>query len=77
MEITIGFIRQQEERWAQRLLEWQHEKRHIPLPSRSVLQQHAKELVDNAHRIARERGGNVWTIMKEMVADIIKDKKRG
>ena len=71
----MGFIRQQEERWARRLLEWQHEKRHIPLPSQAALDRQTKALVDEAHRIARERGSNVWSIMKEVVADMLKDKK--
>jgi hypothetical protein len=71
----MGFIRQQEERWAMKLLAWQHEKHHIPLPSRALLQQQAKALVDDAHRIAAERGRNVLTIIKETVADFIKNRK--
>ena len=70
----MGFIRQQEERWAMRLLAWQHERHHVPLPGRKVLEEQARELVDDAHRIARERGQNVWSIMKEMVADFMKKK---
>ena len=71
---SMGFIRQQEERWAQRLIEWQHEKHHVPLPSRAALEQQAKALVEDAHRIAHERGRNVWGIMKETVADFMKKK---
>jgi hypothetical protein len=70
----MGFIRQQEERWATRLLAWQHEKHHVPLPDQAVLEQQARELVADAHRIARERGHNVWVIMKEMVAEFMKKK---
>ena len=71
----MGYLRQQEERWAQRLLEWQHEKHHIPLPSRATLEQQAKALVEDAHRIAGERGRNVWAILKETVADLMKNRK--
>ena len=35
-----------------------------------MLEGHARQLVDDAHRIARERGGNVLSILKEMVVDI-------
>ena len=71
----MGFFRQQEERWAVRLLEWQHEKHHIPLPDRAALERQAKALVDEAHRIARERGSNVLTILKETVVDVLKKRK--
>jgi hypothetical protein len=70
----MGFIRQQEERWAQRLLAWQHEKHHVPLPERRVLEKQARDLVDDAHRIARERGHNVWVIIKEMALEFMKKK---
>jgi hypothetical protein len=39
-----------------------------------VLETHAKKLVEDAHHIAKERGGNVIGILKEMVGDI---RKRG
>jgi len=44
----------------------------IPLLSRDELERHAAGIVDDAHRIARERGRNVMSIIKEMVADIKK-----
>ena len=31
-------------------------------------------IVDEAHRIARERGGNLFEIMKELVRDFLKKK---
>jgi hypothetical protein len=71
----MGFFRQQEERWALKLLVWQHEKHHIPLPGRAALEQQARALVDDAHRIAGERGRNVMAIVKETVADLIKNRK--
>ena len=67
-----GFVRRQEERLAVRLLEWRYQKMNMPLPSKDELERHAAGIVDDAHRIARERGRNVMTIIKEMVADIKK-----
>jgi transcriptional regulator of met regulon len=63
----MGFIRRQEEKFARQLLQWQHNKTGQPLPETAILKQHAKILVDDAHRIARERGGNILTILKEAV----------
>ncbi|MDF1592610.1 MAG: hypothetical protein P1P89_13930 [Desulfobacterales bacterium] len=66
----MGFIRQQEERLAIRFLEWQYQRSNQPVPSAEILQNKAAQIVAEAHRIARKRGKNVVTIMKEMVADI-------
>ena len=70
----MGFIRQQEERLAIRLLIWQYQRMNIPVPAIEELERQAANLVEDAHRIARERGRNVMSILKEMIADI-KDKK--
>ena len=67
-----GFFRQQEERMAVRLLTWQYQRQKIALPGEDEIQRRAEQLVDDAHRIAKERGRNVMAIMKEMVADIKK-----
>ena len=68
----MGFIRQQEERFAVRLLTWQYQRMKVPVPSLEELERQAGKLVDDAHRIARERGRNVLSILKEMVADLTK-----
>jgi len=70
----LGFIRQQERKVALRLLAWQYQRQSIPLPPIGELENQAGRLVDDAHRIARERGQNVITIIKELVADNRKDK---
>ena len=44
----------------------------LGLPSQDELETRAVALVDDAHRIARERGRNVLSIMKELVADLKK-----
>jgi hypothetical protein len=66
----LHFIRQQEERLAMRLLAWQYQKNEMALPPPSELARQAAKLVDDAHRIARERGSNVVAIIKDLVADI-------
>ena len=68
----IGFIRQQERKLAMRLLAWHYEKNAMVMPPPSDLRQQADRLVDDAHRIARERGHNVMSIIKDLVADIRK-----
>jgi hypothetical protein len=68
----VGFFRQQEESLAMRLLAWHYQRREIDLPSQGDMEQKAKVLVDEAHRIARQRGRNVLSIIKELVADIKK-----
>ena len=66
----MGFLKNQQIKAATRLLAWQYEKNGQPLPERALLEGHARQLVEDAHRIARERGGNVLSILKEMVVDI-------
>jgi hypothetical protein len=68
----MGFIRQQEEKLALRLLTWHYQRINIALPDDAELESKASKLVDDAHRIARERGRNVMTIMKELVEDLKK-----
>ena len=67
-----GFLRRQEERLAIHLLTWQYQKMNLSVPSMQALEQQAKKLVDDAHRIARERGKNVMSIIKELITDIKK-----
>ena len=68
----MGFFRRQEERFAIRYLIWQYEKMGLPIPAPSALKQKAGNIVDDAHRIARERGGNILTIIRELIADLRK-----
>ncbi|UCF93964.1 MAG: hypothetical protein JSW39_07325 [Desulfobacterales bacterium] len=65
----MGFIRQQEERLAVRFLGWQYQRLNRPLPDEAELEQQARKIVDEAHRIGRERGRNVIAIIKELIAD--------
>jgi hypothetical protein len=70
----MGFFRQQEEKMAMRLLAWQYQRMKIEIPAEQELQSQAAKLVEDAHRIARARGRNVLSILKEMVQDVKKDK---
>ena len=71
---TMGFIRQQEEKMAVRLLTWRYQKMNINVPPMPELERQAAKLVDDAHDIARERGRNVMSIMKDLVDDLKKRK---
>jgi len=68
----MGFIRRQEIQLAIKFLIWQYQKANIPVPEHSALEQQAGKIIDEAHRIARERGSNVISIIKELAADIKK-----
>ena len=68
----MGFIRRQEENMAMRLLTWHYQRQEMDLPPQSELKQRAIILVDEAHRIARQRGRNVLSIIKELADDLKK-----
>jgi hypothetical protein len=68
--MKMGFFRNQQVKAAVRLLAWHYTRSGQPLPDSAALEQHARQLVDDAQRIARQRGGNVLSILKEMVSDI-------
>ncbi len=68
----MGFFRQQEERLAIRFLTWQYQKLDKPVPDETELKLQAAKIVQQAHRIARERGRNVIAIIKDLVNDIKK-----
>ncbi len=68
----MGILRRQEKRLAIRLLSWQYNRVILSLPAIEELERQADRLVDDAHRIARESGRNVMSIIKEMIADVKK-----
>ena len=68
----MGFLKKQQVNMAMRLLAWQYEKNGSPLPETDLLNVQASQLVDDAHRIARQRGGNVLTILKQIVTDAMR-----
>jgi hypothetical protein len=68
----MGFIRQQEEKLAMRFLNWQYQKLDAPVPDDTELARQAAKIVEEAHRIARQRGSNVVSIMKDLISDLKK-----
>ena len=66
----MGLIRRQEERLAIQLLTWQYQKRKLVIPEYPKLERQAAKLVDEAHRIAKERGRNVMSIVKDLIGDL-------
>ena len=55
-----------------RFLVWKYQKMNLVVPAISNLQIQAGKIVDDVHRIARERGGNIISIIKELVNDLKK-----
>ena len=68
----MGFFRQQEEKLAMRFLTWQYQKLNLAVPDDAELARQAARIVGEAHKIARERGSNVISIMKDLVAELKK-----
>ena len=68
----MEFLRRQEERLAERFLVWKYQRMNLAVPAPSILQSQAAKIVDDAHRIARETGGNVMSIIKDLVNDLKK-----
>jgi len=66
----MGFFRNQQIHFARRLLEGQYDRRGVPRPPDAELDRQAAEVVDEARRIARQRGRNVLGILKEMVLNL-------
>jgi len=66
----MSFFREQKIKLAQRLLASQYARRRIPLPPPEALRRQAEEVVDEAGRIARQRGQNVLTIVKDLIRDL-------
>ena len=69
----MGFFRQQEEKIAMRFLTWQYQKLDLPVPDDAELARQAARIVEEAHQIARERGSNVISIMKDLISDLKKN----
>ena len=66
----MGFIRDQKINLAQRLLESQYDRRGIPRPAADDLRRQAAAVVDEAGRIARERGRNMLGILQDLIRDL-------
>ena len=66
----MGFLRRQEERLAIRLLVWKYQRMNLAVPALSELQGQAGRIVDDAHRIAGEAGGNVVSMVKKLIDDL-------
>jgi hypothetical protein len=68
----MGFFRKQEEKVAIRLLAWQYQRMGKPLLPYSEMEKLAAQLVEDAHQIAKDRGGNIVSILKDLVGELRK-----
>jgi hypothetical protein len=66
----MTFIRRQEEKIALRFLKWRYQNLGLSLPSPPDLRNQAIKIVEDAHRISKERGQNVLSIIKGMIKDL-------
>jgi hypothetical protein len=66
----MGFWRQQEEKLARHLLERKYQQQRQAVPPEEELVTMSKSIVAQAHRIARQRGRNVWSIIKDLASSI-------
>jgi hypothetical protein len=55
-----------------RFLVWKYQRMNLDVPAISALQSQGSKIVDDAHRIARKRGGNIISIIKELVNNVKK-----
>ncbi len=70
----MGFFRRREEELALRILRWQLARRPGPPLEEAELRRHAARIVEEAHRIGRERGGNLVEILKELAREMLARK---
>jgi hypothetical protein len=68
----MNFFRQQEVRLAIRFLRAHYQRQGRLVPGEQEVERQATKIVDDAHRIARERGRNVISILRELVSDLRK-----
>ena len=66
----MSFVRRQQERLVLRYLVWQYQKRNLPLPAQSVLDSQARNIIEEARKIASKRGRNLMAIVKDLIADL-------
>jgi len=58
-----------------RLLAWQYHKKGMPVPKAAEIRAQAEAVVDQAHAIAKKRGKNVLSIMKQAATDFVNRPK--
>lgn len=63
----MGFIRDQQIKITISLLEWKYKRDGLKVPERKVLKSYAGKIVDEAKVIAKKRGLNILSILKELV----------
>lgn len=68
----MSFIRRQEEGLTLKYLIRQYQKQGIAVPDETLLASKARQIVEEAHRIARERGRNILGIIQDLASDLMK-----
>jgi hypothetical protein len=68
----MSFFRNQQINLAMKLLTWKYQRDGRSVPPTDQLKTQAVGVVDEATRIAKERGQNIAGILKELVGDLKK-----
>ena len=68
----MGFWQKQQIQAAARFLRWRYEKEGREVPPQDELERRADHLVEEARRIGKRTGRNVFEILKELVRDLKK-----
>ena len=68
----MSFIRNQQIHLAMKLLAWKYQRDGSAVPPPDRLREQATAVVEEARRIAKERGQNIAGILKDLVGDLRK-----
>ena len=63
----MGFIRNQQIKITVSLLQWKYKNDGLKIPDKKFLNNYAGKVVDEAKVIAKKRGLNILSILKELV----------
>jgi hypothetical protein len=66
----MGFIKNQERKMGIRILKWQYTKMNRIAPGLAELEEQADKIIAQAHEIARQRGRNLVSIIKDLARNI-------
>lgn len=67
-----GLIRRQEVAFARKLLIWKYENAGLALPDEAAITAHARQVVEEAHVIAKRSGNNILEILKTQIQNLRK-----
>ena len=70
-------IRAAEKTFARHLIKWRLRQTGQPLPDEQLLDKGSEQVVDQAHRIMRQRGGSLLDDLKKAKSEFLKASRDG